>query len=367
MEKIRVRDVMKFLNEVAPFKLQEEYDNSGLLVGHLADEVTGILVTLDCLESVVDEAIQVGANVIVAHHPILFKPIKSLTGNNYAERVIIKAIRAGINLIAVHTNLDNDKNGINSLISSQLGLVNARILSPLKGNLFKLVTFVPASHSGDVLDALHRAGAGNLGNYTECSFRLTGTGTFKPNAKAKPYLGSNNELEQTEEERLELLVPEHFKDQVLKALFMHHPYEEVAYYLNELENSNQDTGAGMIGQLPEPMAVDQFLSQVKIKLNARLIRHTTPVDRPIKTVAVCGGAGSFLLKKAIAAGADAFISADFKYHEFFDADGRILVADVGHYESECFMKGYISGLLSKKFTTFASVFSKIDTNPISYL
>ena len=367
MEKICVRDVMKFLNEVAPFKLQEDYDNSGLLVGDLTDEVTGILVTLDCLESVLDEAIQLRANVIVAHHPILFKPIKSLTGNDYVERVIIKAIKSGINLIAAHTNLDNDKNGINALIANQLGLVNTRILSPLKGNLFKLVTFVPTSHSGDVLDALHRAGAGNVGNYMECSFRLTGIGTFKPNAKAKPYLGSNNELEQTEEERIELLVPENVKDQVLQALFLHHPYEEVAYYLSKLENSNQDAGAGMIGDFPEPLGVDQFLSLLKTKLSTGLIRHTTPIDRPIKTVAVCGGAGSFLLKKAIASGADAFISADFKYHEFFDADSRILVADVGHYESESLMKGYIAGLLSKKFTTFASVFSKIDTNPISYL
>jgi dinuclear metal center YbgI/SA1388 family protein len=366
MKKVCVLDVLAFLNEVAPFKLQEDYDNSGLLVGHRDEVVTGILVTLDCVESVIDEAIQHGANVIVAHHPILFKPLKSITSSNYVERTILKAIREGISIIAIHTNLDNDKNGINKLISNQLLLNNCRVLAPVKGKLMKLVTFVPDSHAGEVLDALHRSGAGKIGNYSECSFGITGTGTFRPNEIAKPYVGSNQELEQTEETRLEVLLPTYLKDQVLRALFGHHPYEEVAYYLTELDNVNQDAGAGMIGQLPEAMKSDDFLSYVKSKLNTRLIRHTAKINRPIQTVAVCGGSGSFLLKNAIAADADAFISADFKYHEFFDADGRILIADVGHHESECFMKAHISGLLNKKFTTFASVFSKIDTNPISY-
>ncbi len=367
MATIKIKDVTDYLESIAPRSLQEDYDNSGLLTGHPGDPVSRILVTLDCTEQVVDEAIAENCNLIVAHHPILFKGLKKLTGQTYVERVIIKAIKSDIAIYAIHTNLDNVITGVNKKIADKIGLQNLVILQPKKNTLSKLVTYVPAEHAEKVIADLHEAGAGNIGNYKNCSFRLTGEGTYMPTGEANPFQGEKDKLERTDEVRVEVILPTHSESHVLSALKKNHPYEEVAYYLSRLENVNQEVGAGVIGELAHPEDTMEFLNGLKLKMNVAMIRHTSLPGRKIKMVAICGGAGSFLLPTAISKGADVFISADFKYHEFFDADGKILIADIGHYESEQFTKELLYEFLQEKFHTFAIIFSRTVTNPISYL
>ncbi len=367
MSTVKIKDITNYLEALAPRSLQEEYDNSGLLTGSPQTVVTGVLVTLDCIEHVVEEAIEQKCNLIVAHHPIIFKGLKRLTGATYIERTIIKAIKNDIAIYAIHTNLDNVHTGVNKKIGDRLGILKPRILKPKSDTLLKLVTFVPEEHKGIVLDAMFSAGAGNIGNYDQCSFQLTGEGTFRPNEKASPSIGTANSLEIVKEIRLEVLLSESRKADVLHALRKAHPYEEVAYYLSRLENEHQEVGAGMIGDLEKPMEPMLFLKHLKSVMNTSCVRHTAIGSKPIKTVAWCGGAGSFLLSQAKASGADIFITGDFKYHEFFDADDKIIIADIGHYESEQFTKDLLVDVLKEKFTTFAIIFSKSVTNPISYL
>lgn len=365
MATVTIKDVTNYLEAWAPRAYQEDYDNSGLLTGNPIDPVKGILVTLDCIESVVDEAIDLGCNLIVAHHPIIFRGLKRITGQNYVERTIIKAIKNDIAIYAIHTNLDNVHTGVNKKIAERIGLKNTSILVPKKETLTKLVTFAPKENTGDVLNALHEAGAGNIGNYKNCSFKVPGIGSFMPNEKANPHIGQAHELERVEEERIEVIFPSHLSNAILAALKKSHPYEEVAYYLTSLENENQEVGAGMVGELAEEMEPADFLSHLKKVMNTDCIRYT-PLNQNIKRVVVCGGAGSFLLPSAKAAGAQAFVTADFKYHEFFDAEGKIMIADIGHYESEQFTKDLMVEVLKEKFTTFASNFSKTVTNPLRY-
>lgn len=367
MEIIRIKEVMDHLENLAPRSLQEDYDNCGLLTGSPDMSVTGILVTLDCIEGVVDEAIQQKCNLIIAHHPIIFKGLKSLTGKNYVERTIIKAIKNNIAIYAIHTNLDNVQQGVNQMICQKLGLENLRILAPRKGTLTKLVTFIPKENSEPVIQALHEAGAGHIGNYKDCSFRIAGTGTFRPVGDAKPHLGETGKLENVEEVRVELVFPSHLESKVMNALRSSHPYEEVAYYLTQLNNENQEVGSGMVGDLKEPEEPMAFLKRLKSVMNTPCVRHTAILPQRVKKVAVCGGAGSFLLPRAIAAGAHVYISADFKYHEFFDANGKVIIADIGHFESEQYTKDLLVGVLKEKFPTFAINFSKTATNPLSYL
>lgn len=366
METIKIKDVTSHLETLAPDAYQESYDNSGLITGSPEWAVTGVLVTLDCIEIVVEEAIQQKCNLIIAHHPIVFKGIKRLTGKNYVERTIIKAIKNDIAIYAIHTNLDNVLNGVNHKIAEKIGLSDPKVLAPKPNTLSKLVTFIPKDAVQVVLDALHEAGAGNIGNYKNCSFRTTGTGTFQPSDKATPYVGKAGKLEQVKEIRAELIFPAVLENKIISALKMSHPYEEVAFYLTSLNNSNQEVGSGIIGTLDVSIEPLDFLERLKIVMNTACIRHTALPDRPIKKVAICGGSGSFLLPAAKAFKADAFVSADFKYHEFFDAEGQILIADIGHYESEQFTKDLLKEVLEEKFTNFAVYFSKSVTNPISY-
>lgn len=366
MEMIRIKDVVNHLEQLAPRSLQEDYDNAGLLTGHADSAVTGVLVTLDCLEAVVDEAIQTGSNMIVAHHPIIFRGLKSLTGRNYVERTVIKAIKNDIAIYAIHTNLDNVQRGVNKMICDKLGLQKTKILSPRTNTLMKLVTFVPKENADTVIQALHQAGAGQIGNYKDCSFRVTGTGTFRPVGEARPHIGQTGKPEHVEEIRAELIFPAHLQTKIMAALRSSHPYEEVAHYLTPLANEDQETGSGMVGELTTPEEPIAFLQRLKTVMKASCIRHTAVLSK-ISKVAVCGGSGSFLLPAAIASGADAYVSADFKYHEFFDADGKILIADIGHFESEQFTKDLLVGVLKEKFHTFAINFSKTPTNPLSYL
>lgn len=364
---VRIKDIISHLESFAPPAFQESYDNSGLLTGNISDEVKGLLITLDVTEEVVAEAIKNGDNLIIAHHPIIFSGLKSLTGKNYVERTVIKAIKNDIAIYAIHTNLDNVYLGVNKMISDKIGLINTNILAPKTHLLTKLTTFVPTKDSERVKQALFDSGAGNIGNYYGCSFSVTGKGQFTPNEIANPAIGSASKKETVSEERIEVVLPNYMSDSVLNALKTSHPYEEVAYYLTPLQNAHQQVGSGMIGEIKESMDAIEFLKELKLRMNLNYLKHTPLVKHKIKKVAICGGSGSFLLKSAIKQDADIYISADFKYHEYFDAEDKIIIADIGHYESEVFTKDLLYDILSEKFHTFALNLSKTVTNPISYL
>lgn len=364
---MKVKDITDYLESIAPRVFQESYDNCGLLVGEPGQSLTGILVTLDCTEEVVQEAIDKNCNLIIAHHPIIFKGLKKLTGSNYVERTVLKAIRNNIALYAIHTNLDNVHTGVNRKIAEKIGLTNLKILVPKKDTLSKLVTFIPTERVESVMNALHHAGAGQIGNYKNCSFRIEGTGTFMPSEGANPQIGKIDEQEKVKETRIEVIFPSYLEGTMIGVLRKAHPYEEVAYYLSSLTNENQEVGSGMVGELKESLEPIDFLKRLKSNMNLSVVRHTQLLSKKVKKVAICGGSGSFLLPQAIRSGADFFVTADFKYHEFFDSEGRITIADIGHYESEIFTKELLGELLKEKFPTFAVNFSTIDTNPIRYL
>lgn len=364
---MQIKEVTSYLETLAPRSSQESYDNSGLLVGNASTEITGVLICLDSIESVVDEAKAKGCNLIIAHHPIIFKGLKSLTGKNYIERTILSCIKNDIALYAIHTNLDNYKFGVNQEIGKRLGLENLRILSPKESVLSKIVTYVPQDQVEQVRKAMFNAGAGNIGNYSECSFSVEGSGTFKPGNEANPFSGEIGKRSSEKEYRLEVLVSNHIVNNVLHAMKSAHPYEEVAYEIYSISNHNQDEGAGMIGELPEEMNMNDYLCKVKANFNCGTIRHTALITEKVKRVAFCGGSGSFLLKNAISSNADLYITGDFKYHEFFDADNQIVIADIGHYESEQYTINLIADILTKKFTKFAVHLTGVNTNPINYL
>ncbi|HSZ25354.1 MAG TPA: Nif3-like dinuclear metal center hexameric protein [Cytophagaceae bacterium] len=362
-----VNDIIKQLETLASPVYQEEYDNCGLITGNIHQEVTGILISLDCIESIVEEAIRTRCNLIVAHHPIIFKGLKKINGNNYIERTIIKAIKHDVAIYAIHTNLDNVVGGVNFKIAEKLGLENVKILSSKKHFLKKLITYVPHEHKENLLQALYKVGAGKIGNYSECSYQLDGTGTFRPNEKATPTIGNANELETVEEKRIEVIFPTPLESSIICTLRQKHPYEEPAFDIILLENKNPEIGSGAIGDLPISMKEAEFMNFLKSRMALSCIRHTTFIGKEIKKVAVCGGSGSFLLKNALNTHADVYISADFKYHDFFDAENKIVIADIGHYESEVFTKDLIYDFLIKKFSNIAIRLAETDTNPISYI
>ena len=361
-----IGDLTKYLETLAPRSWQESYDNSGLIVGDPSDELKGVLVSLDCLESIVDEAISKGANMVVSHHPIVFKGIKQLNGKNYVERTVLKAIRNNIALYAIHTNFDNYFHGVNEEIGERLGLEKLRILAPKTELLNKLVFFVPTYAAESVSQAIFNAGAGKIGNYDECGFSIEGSGSFRPLEGADPAEGEIGIRHQLEEIRMEVVVPSDRAVTVIGVMKNAHPYEEVAYDLYPLMNENQRVGAGMIGELSESMNEKEFLQMVKKTFGCGVIRHTRLLGKGVKKVAFCGGAGSFLLKDAIQAGADMYLTGDMKYHEFFDAENKIVLADIGHFESEQFTSDRLAALLKKKFTTFAVHLTEVQTNPINY-
>ncbi|HNR48218.1 MAG TPA: Nif3-like dinuclear metal center hexameric protein [Bacteroidia bacterium] len=362
-----IKDVIRILEDFAPPVWQESYDNSGLITGNPDAEVTGIILCLDSIESVIDEAISENCNLVIAHHPIVFSGIRKLTGKNYIERTLLKAIRNNISIYAIHTNLDNVLSGVNHRLGTELGLRDLKILSAKEHLLKKLVTFCPVAQAEEVRNALFEAGAGGIGNYSECSFNVEGTGTFKPGENTNPFSGKIGVRQHEKEVRIESLFYAHQQAKILNALFKAHPYEEVAYYINTLDNSLQTTGSGMTGILEKPMDEKEFLLAVKSHLGCSVLRHTSFTGKKIEKVALCGGAGFFLLKDAIAAGADAFITSDIKYHQFFDADNRILLVDAGHFETEQFTMNLLKDLLIKNFSTFAIRLTKVDTNPVKYI
>jgi dinuclear metal center YbgI/SA1388 family protein len=362
-----IRDIVSYLETIAPPAYQESYDNAQLLTGNPDDEVKGILCALDVTEEVVQEAVEKSCNLIVAHHPIIFKGLKSLTGKNYVERTIIKAIKHDIAIYAIHTNLDHVHNGVNKKISDKIGLINTRILVPRTSSLMKLVTFIPIGNTDEVLQAVYQSGAGEIGDYSSCSFQVEGTGTFKPSQKANPTIGEKGKLEKVAENRVEVMFPRHLQPRVLSALKKAHPYEEVAYYFQHLENENQEVGAGMIGEMETALEEIDFLHHLKQTMDLKVLKHTSLRQKKIKRVAVCGGAGISLLSAAKKAKADIFITSDVKYHEFFDAENQLIIADIGHYESEIHTKELLLEFLSQKFSNIALYLTKIVTNPITYI
>ena len=362
-----VKEIVQFLEDSFPLSLQESYDNCGLICGRMDQEVQGVLLCLDSLEATVDEAIAKNCQLIIAHHPIVFKGLKKITGNSYVERVIEKCIQHGISLYAIHTNLDNHINGVNGEIANRIGLKNRRILRPMTNQLYKLVVFVPKESLSDIDSALFNIGVGSIGNYSECHFRTEGIGTFMPNEWANPSIGTKNIREEVAEFRVEYLVSKPLISIALRALFEAHPYEEVSHEIYPIENQDQRLGAGMIGELPVETDALEFLKSIKKTFNCQVIRHTEILNKPIKTVALCGGSGSFLLTDAIRSKADIFITGDFKYHEFFDAENHLIIADIGHFESEQFTPQLLAEKLKEKFTKFAVHLTDLNTNPINYL
>jgi dinuclear metal center YbgI/SA1388 family protein len=362
-----VKDVAAFLESFAPLSLQESYDNAGLIVGNPTMEVTGITICLDSTEEVILDAKKNGCNLVIAHHPIVFSGLKKLNGKNYIERTVIRAIKDDVAIYAAHTNVDNIIDGVNRVIAEKLGLTNLRVLSPKRQLLRKLTTFCPVSHLENLRQALFSAGAGQIGNYDQCSFSVDGVGTFRGNELSDPFLGKKGELSKEMESRLEVVFPADNQSSIIKALKNNHPYEEVAYYLHVLENEFQDVGSGIIGELVENQPENDFLGHVKSVMKAGVVRHTSLLGKKVKAVAICGGSGSFLLNDAIRAGADVFITADFKYHQFFDADGKIVIADIGHFESEQYTMDLFKSLILKNFSTFAVRLTEVSTNPVHYL
>lgn len=364
---MKIKTILAVLEEMAPLAYAESFDNVGLLVGNENATCSGILVCHDALEIVIDEAVAKNCNLVVCFHPILFSGLKKITGKNYVERSIIKAIKNDIAIYAVHTALDNHQNGVNKIFCNALGLKNTKILIPKNDFIQKLVTYTVPENADLLRNALFDAGAGKIGNYENCSFNSTGIGTYKGNENSNPVIGNKFELTRSEELKIEVTYEKHLQRNILKALFENHIYEEVAYEIYNLQNSHQNIGLGMIGELDEEMSELSFLQMVKTKMQVEAIRHSSFLNKKIKKVAVLGGSGSEAISKAIQAGADAFLTADLKYHQFYEAENQILLADVGHFESERYTKNYIVDYLTKKMPNFAIILSEENTNPVKYL
>jgi dinuclear metal center YbgI/SA1388 family protein len=363
---MKLAEIIAHLETIAPPSLQESYDNAGLITGDPEMECTGLICSLDTTVEVIEEAIQKKANVIVSHHPIVFSGLKKITGKNYVEKALIRAIKNDIAIYAIHTNLDNVLHGVNGRIADLLGLQTREILSQKANTLKKLYFFVPVDHAAKVRNAIFDAGAGQVGNYSECSFNTSGQGTFKAEPGANPFVGRIGETHVENELRIEAVFPPHLQGKIVAAMKAAHPYEEVAFDVVDLANTDHRIGSGLLGDLPEAIAASDFLQQLKQQFGLSLVRHTAFHGRPIKKVAICGGAGSFLINKALAAGADAFVTGDLKYHEFFDANGRLLLCDIGHYESEQFTIDLLWEVLAQKFPTFAVLKTGVRTNPVYY-
>jgi len=362
---MQIREICQQMEAWAPLAWQESYDNAGLLVGDANTTVKGILISLDCTEEVVEEAIQKGCNLIISHHPIVFAGLKRFTGANYVERTVIKAIQNNIALYASHTNLDHAPKGVSFHLATKLG-IKGQVMKPMRDAVKSLHYYVPTAHESAVREALHVAGAGNIGEYSNCSFSSAGTGRFQPSSDSNPHTGTANVLSEVDEVKVEMIFPAHLSATILKALKAAHPYEEVAYSIHSLDNTWQEVGSGYVGILDKPLTPADFLTFVKKSLGLHALKHTALPAHPITKVAVCGGAGSFLISEALKQGCDAYITSDIKYHEFFDAENQFLLLDVGHYESELLIIDAIYNYLSKKISNFAVLKSETNTNPVRF-
>lgn len=363
---MKLSEIVSVIESFAPLAYQDSYDNAGLIIGDASRNIKKALITIDVTEEVIDEAVNVGAELIISHHPVIFHEIKKITGSTNTGRIIMKAIKNDLAVYSAHTNLDNIKEGVNLKICQKLGLTNPRILSPVKGELRKLVTFVPLDHADNVRSTLFSSGAGQIGEYEQCSYNLEGMGTFKGSEYTNPYTGKKGKLHFEKEVRIETIFPKALEPQIISSLLAAHPYEEVAYDIYPLDNSYDKVGAGMIGELGKETDELSFLRKLKSVFNTKYIKHTKLRNKKIKKVAVCGGSGSKLIQDAVRAGADIFISGDIKYHQFFESSEKIIIADIGHYESEQFTKEIFYELLKKKLPKFALHLSEFNTDPIKY-
>ena len=364
---MKVKDFTNYLEQLAPLTYQEEYDNSGLIIGDFNMEVKGVLITLDCNDKVLDEAINNKCNLLITHHPIIFKGLKKINNDCLIHKLVIKAIKNNIAIYSIHTNLDNIVNGVNSEIAKRLKLKNCRVLSSKNECLRQIVFYCPKENTADLIEKLCSVGAGAIGNYNNCSFKSSGVGTFKPLENSNPCKGVKGKLYSSEEDRVELVFLKDKQNKIIQTLQENHPYEEIAYQIYILDNKIQSIGSGLVGELDEPVDSILFLKQLKKIMNLELVRHTNISMKKIKKIALCGGSGSFLIDEAIYSNSDIFITSDVKYHQFFDIDNKIILADIGHYESEQFTKHLVYDYLTKKFTKFAILLSKVNTNPINYL
>lgn len=363
---MKIAEIIHSLEQLAPPSLQEDYDNAGLITGNSSWDCTGILCSLDATEEIIEEAKSKNCNLVVAHHPIIFRGLKKITGKNYVEKTIINAIKNDIAIYAIHTNLDNVIEGVNNKIADKLNLINRNILFPRQNLLMKLYTFVPVEQAEKIRSALFNAGAGNIGNYSEASFNAEGTGTFKANENANPFVGEQGKRHEENEIKIEVIFPSYLKQKIVNALIASHPYEEVAYDIIALSNEFNKTGSGLIGEMELEISEEKFLLFLKDVFNLKVIKHTKLLDKPVKRIAVCGGAGSFLINTALSENADVYITSDIKYHEFFDANERILIADIGHWESEQFTIDLLHDFLQAKFPNFAVLKTGKNTNPVYY-
>jgi dinuclear metal center YbgI/SA1388 family protein len=364
--KLRLIEIVELLESFAPLHYQEPYDNSGLTVGDGEMQIKGILLCTDITLDVIEEAIQLDANLIISHHPVIFSPLKSITGKTITEKIVLRAIQSNIALYSAHTNLDNVSDGVNQKICEKIGMEHNEVLVSMPNHLKKLVTYVPASHAEIVRNALFSTGAGHVGKYDSCSYNIEGQGSFRPLEGASPYIGKIGELHFEDEIRIETVFPAELKSKMIHALLEVHPYEEVAYDIYPLENTYVRAGAGMIGDLPDEMNEKAFMEHIQSVFQSEVIRHSQLTGKKIKKVAVCGGSGAFLIQNAISSGADVFLTGEIKYHQFFAAEGRILLLDIGHFESEKFTIEIFYAILRKKLTNFAIHFSTINTSPIYY-
>jgi dinuclear metal center YbgI/SA1388 family protein len=363
---MKIKEVTSFLESLAPLSLQEGYDNAGLLTGDDNKECSGILVSLDATEEVIKEAKNKNCNLVISHHPIIFSGLKKISGNNYVGKAVINAIKNDISLYAIHTNLDNIQQGVNGMIATILGLKNTAVLLAKEGVMKKLYTFVPVKNADQVRAAIFEAGGGHIGKYSECSFNAEGLGTFKAGEDTDPYVGQPGQHHQGKEIKIEVIFPDWLQSRIIKNLIAAHPYEEVAYDIISLDNNSSAIGSGLIGELDKPMDEVTFMTKLKNNFGLSVIKHTPLLNKPVQNVAICGGAGSFLISKALSAGADIFITSDIRYHEFFDANGRMVIADIGHYESEQFTINLLQEILEQKFPTFAVLKTEVNTNPVRY-
>ena len=364
---MEIEDITGLLERFAPRMLQEDYDNAGLLVGNRKMTIHGVLISVDMTDEVMEEAIAKQCDLIITHHPLIFKPLKRLNGDHYTERLVMEAIRRDIAIYSIHTNIDSVEGGVSSALAAKLGLKNTRVLSPRKGLLRKLATFVPEAHAEKVREAIFSAGAGMIGNYSSCSFNAAGQGTFLAQAHAHPFIGEIGKLHVENEIRIETVFPQFIEQSVIKALIAAHPYEEVAYDIYPIDNEFSSIGYGIIGEIETETDELPFLEMVKQITQSRCLRYSPFCGKRIRKVAVCGGSGAFLIKEAEAAGADVFITGDLKYHDFFEPDGKILLADIGHFESEQFVCDVISSVIKEKFPNFANFISGVNTNPLNCL
>ena len=364
---MKIKEIVNALEIFAPLPLQDGFDNAGLQIGLTDAEATGALLCLDVTEAVVDEAITLGYNLIVSHHPLIFKGYKSITGRDYVERCILKAIKNDIVIFSMHTNLDNAPQGVNFKIAEIIGLKNLRILEPKANQLLKLVTFVPEAQADEVRNALFAAGCGCIGNYDSCSYNLEGKGTFRAQPGTHPFCGEIGELHTEHEVRIETVLPAYLQGKVQKALIEAHPYEEPAYDFYPLQNEWAQAGSGLVGELEEPETETDFLRRVKKLFEVGCVKHSRMTGRLIQKVALCGGAGAFLLPKAIGAHADVFLTGEVKYHDYFSYENDILIAEIGHYESEQYTKDLLYSIIREKFPTLDVQLTRVNTNPIKYL